>query len=147
MTTIISSIKGDKNKIATVIGGILGASTQEDNGNEILTIPIGIIIGALTGASMSFSSPVVFSNKKSKDIILNYRRVNDLKVDYGKVFGKNIEKLENLYKRKENLDIITKEFLEKADKSSGKKREKILKNAEKHNNKLSRVEQRIGALS
>lgn len=111
---ILSLLKGNmakrKNIAGAIIGGLLGASSQEDNGNEILSMPVATIIGAMTGLALDFDTPVIAKTidpekagiKYSTDALKRDNTPNNPKVN------RFIDKLSGKYESVNNLsnDII-----------------------------------------
>lgn len=111
---ILSLLKGNmtkqKNIAGAIIGGLLGASSQEDNGNEVLSMPVATIIGAMTGLVLDFDTPVIAKSvnpgkagiKYSTSELKRDNTPNNLKVN------RFIDKLRNQYSSIDNLsnDIL-----------------------------------------
>lgn len=111
---ILSLLKNNmakqKNIAGAIIGGLLGASSQEDNGNEILSMPVATIIGAMTGLALDFDTPIVARTIDPEKAGIKYSTAelkrdntpNNLKVN---MF---IDKLGNKYQTIDNLsnDIL-----------------------------------------
>lgn len=129
---LLSLLKNDKNKIAAVIGAIIGASTQEDNGNELLTIPIGMAIGAITGAGLTFSSPVVIASSLPEEKSASYtlekpKREESLR--FKNLFSKADSLIEKINKGEEAIKSLSDRLsTTEDDKAKSKLSEKIAKN-------------------
>ena len=78
-----------RNRVSMLIGGIIGASTQEDNNNEIFTLPMATVIGAVTGLSLDFQSPVIQKREVPSSSVLVYD-TEKLKRDF-EVKNKKVE--------------------------------------------------------
>ena len=111
---ILSLLKGNmtkrKNIAGAIIGGLLGASSQEDNGNEILSMPVATIIGAMTGLALDFDTPVIAKTVDPEKAGIKYS-TDALKRDNipsNQKVNRFIDKLSDKYESINNLsnDII-----------------------------------------
>jgi hypothetical protein len=72
----LSQFQRKKNNIPTQVamgvGALLGAASQEDNSNAVFTMPIATVIGAITGLSLDFHSPIVHKTSKPDEVRLKY---------------------------------------------------------------------------
>lgn len=156
---LMSEAKGSRTiQLKLLVGGILGANSQEDSSNPVFSVSTGALIGAMTGYGLDFSSPTRSKITPPESVKVKYDP-SKLAKEFieGRKITDSIAKLEGqslrasvLYDKNEKLEEKIKETEKKIeDMHSTYRRGDVVGNKDKAlvakwNNRIDKFKNRIG---